>query len=140
MPNLVMRFDMRNPDFGADTQSLYDAAIEMAIWAEDHGFDILQISEHHGTDDGYLPSPMVLASAMLARTPRIRLRFSLIILPLNDPLKIAEDLAVLDVISHGRVEPIFGGGYVPDRGAFLVEGLFSDLRHHDMGPDFEEVD
>ncbi|MBA6413067.1 LLM class flavin-dependent oxidoreductase [Parahaliea sp. F7430] len=134
MPNLIMRFDMRNPDFGASTQALYDAALDMAVWAEEQGFDILQISEHHCSSDGYLPSPIVLASAMMARTKRIRLRFSLIILPLNNPLKLAEDLAVLDVISNGRIEVVFGGGYVPEefemfgvdpkqRGALMEEGI-----------------
>lgn len=134
MPNLIMRFDMRNPEFGASTQELYRAALDMAVWAEDNGFDLLQISEHHCSSDGYLPSPIVLASAMLALTSRIRVRFSLIILPLNDPLKIAEDLAVLDVISNGRVEVVFGGGYVPEefemfgvdpkeRGVLMEEGI-----------------
>ncbi len=134
MPNLVLRFDMRNPDFGASTRELYDAAIDMAVWGEEQGFDLIQLSEHHCSDDGYLPSPLVLASAMMARTRRIRVRFSLIILPLNNPLKLAEDLAVLDVISNGRVEVIFGGGYVPEefemfgvnlkeRGALMEEGI-----------------
>ena len=134
MVNLLMRFDMRNPDFGASTSELYKAAIEMSVWAEEKGFDTIQISEHHGSDDGYLASPIVLAAAIASRTKRIRLRFSVITIPFNNPLKLAEDLAVLDVISEGRVEVIFAGGYVneefemfgvdpKDRGLLVEEGI-----------------
>lgn len=119
MPQLLLRFDMRNPDFGADQRALYDAALDMAQWADEQGFDAIQISEHHGSDDGYLPSPMVLAAAMAARTQRIRLRMALIILPFHDPLRVAEDLAVLDIISHGRLEVVVGAGYVPEEFAMF---------------------
>ncbi len=111
MPNLVMRFDMRNPQPGLSKTELYAAAIDMAVWADERGFHTIQFAEHHGSDDGYLPSPLVLAAAIAARTSRVRLRFGLIILPLQDPLKIAEDLAVLDIISKGRVDVVFGAGY-----------------------------
>jgi alkanesulfonate monooxygenase SsuD/methylene tetrahydromethanopterin reductase-like flavin-dependent oxidoreductase (luciferase family) len=111
MPNLVLRFDMRNPQPGTPRAELYKAAIDMAVWADDVGFDVIQFSEHHGSDDGYLPSPIVLASAIAARTKRIKLRFGLIILPLYDPIKLAEDLAVLDIVSGGRVTVVFGAGY-----------------------------
>lgn len=119
MPQLLLRFDMRNPDFGADQRALYDAALDMAEWADEQGFDCIQISEHHGCDDGYLPSPIVLASAMAARTKRIRLRMALIILPFHDPIRVAEDLAVLDVISKGRLEVVVGAGYVPEEFAMF---------------------
>jgi alkanesulfonate monooxygenase SsuD/methylene tetrahydromethanopterin reductase-like flavin-dependent oxidoreductase (luciferase family) len=111
MPNLVMRFDMRNPQPGTPREELYRAAIEMAVWADERGFHTIQFSEHHGSDDGYLPSSVVLASAIATRTKNVRLRFGLIVLPLYDPIKLAEDLAVLDVISGGRVTAIFGAGY-----------------------------
>lgn len=113
MPQLVIRFDMRNPQPGTPKQVLYQVAIEMAAWADRNGFDVVQISEHHGSDDGYLPSPVVLAAAIAARTERIRIRLSVITLPFNHPLRIAEDIAVLDIISNGRVEAVFGGGYAP---------------------------
>jgi alkanesulfonate monooxygenase SsuD/methylene tetrahydromethanopterin reductase-like flavin-dependent oxidoreductase (luciferase family) len=102
---------MRNPQPGIPKKELYQAAIEMAVWAEEKGFDTVQFAEHHGSDDGYLPSPIVLATAIAARTQRVRLRFGLIILPLNNPIKLAEDLAVLDIISGGRVDVVFGAGY-----------------------------
>lgn len=113
MVNLVMRFDMRNPQPGTPKHELYQAAIDMAAWADQVGFDVVQISEHHGADDGYLPSPVVLASAIAARTKNIRIRLALVTLPFNHPLRIAEDIAVLDIISNGRVEAVFGAGYVP---------------------------
>jgi len=104
MADLLLRFDMRNPEFGASSQALYDAAIEMSVWAEEHGFYGVQLSEHHASEDGYLASPIVLAAAIAARTRRIRLRFALLLLPINNPLRIAEDLAILDIISGGRIE------------------------------------
>ena len=147
MTNLVMRFDMRNPDFGAPTDELYKAAIDMSVWAEEKGFDTIQISEHHASEDGYLASPIVLASAIASRTSKIRLRFSVITLPFNDPLKIAEDLAVLDVISGGRVEVIFAGGYVDEefemfgvdpkqRGNLVEEGIIA-IKQAWTGQSFE---
>jgi alkanesulfonate monooxygenase SsuD/methylene tetrahydromethanopterin reductase-like flavin-dependent oxidoreductase (luciferase family) len=113
LPRLVLRFDMRNPQPGVPKTELYQTAIDMAVWAEERGFHTVQFAEHHGSDDGYIPSPIVLAAAIAARTKRIRLRFGLIILPLNNPIKLAEDLAVLDIISSGRVDVILGAGYVP---------------------------
>ena len=59
-----LRFDMRAPASGASTTDLYRAAIEMAEWGEDHGCLAAMVSEHHAAADGYLPSPLVLASAI----------------------------------------------------------------------------
>jgi alkanesulfonate monooxygenase SsuD/methylene tetrahydromethanopterin reductase-like flavin-dependent oxidoreductase (luciferase family) len=111
MPNLVLRFDMRNWRQEQSSVDLYRTAIDMAVWAEEHGFQTVQFAEHHGSADGYLPSPIVLAAAIAARTSRIRLRFGLIILTLHHPIKLAEDLAVLDIVSNGRVDVVFGAGY-----------------------------
>jgi len=60
----VIRFDQRAPAFSAVTpRDLYAAALDMAAFADDAGFQIASLSEHHGVDDGYLPSPLVLAAA-----------------------------------------------------------------------------
>jgi len=134
MADILLRLDMRNPAFGADRETLYRAALEMAAWADEHGLYGVQFSEHHASEDGYLPSPVVLGAAIAARTRRLRLRFALILLPLNNPLKIAEDLAVLDILSGGRVEVVLGAGYVPaefemfgvdpaERGRLMEEGI-----------------
>ena len=74
MPKLVLRFDLRNPDFGASTEALYAACLDMSSWADERGFDVIQLSEHHAAEDGYLPSPLVLAAAILARTRRVQAR------------------------------------------------------------------
>ena len=63
----LMRFDMRAPDFGAAPADLYAAALDMAAWGEANGCVAAVVSEHHASPDGYLPSPLVLASAMAAR-------------------------------------------------------------------------
>jgi alkanesulfonate monooxygenase SsuD/methylene tetrahydromethanopterin reductase-like flavin-dependent oxidoreductase (luciferase family) len=134
MPRLVLRLDMRNPRSNVPPVELYATAIEMAVWADQRGFDTVQISEHHGSDDAYIPSPIVLAAAIASRTKHIRLRFGVIILPLHDPLRLAEDLAVLDIISNGRVTASFGAGYVlsefemfgvdrGERGRLIEEGV-----------------
>lgn len=113
MPRILLRYDMRAPAFGAPIAALYAAALEQVAFADVQGFDAAQVSEHHGADDGYLPSPLVLAAAFAGRTKRLRLEIAALILPLHDPLRVAEDVAVLDLASEGRVELVVGGGYVP---------------------------
>src|ERR1700722_12067562 len=73
---LTMSFDMRAPSFGPPPEALYAAAIEQSAWADAVGFDIVSVMEHHGSPDGYLPSPIVLASAIAARTRRVVIRIS----------------------------------------------------------------
>lgn len=104
---------MRAPAFGAPTTDLYTAAIDMSAWAEQHGCLAAVLCEHHGSDDGYLPAPLVLASAIAARTERLILCVT-VILPLYEPVRLAEDVAVLDIISKGRASYVFGMGYRPE--------------------------
>lgn len=108
---LTLRYDMRAPDFGAPPPALYAAAIEQTAWADGLGFDKVHIAEHHGAEDGYCPSPIVLASAIASRTERIRIQLSALVAVLHDPLRLAEDLAVLDIISGGRLGITLGIGY-----------------------------
>lgn len=109
----LMRFDLRNPAFaGVDMADRYDAALEMAEWADRHGGLAVSLSEHHGCDDGYLPSPLVMAAAIAARTSRIAIGINALIAPFYDPLRLAEDIAVLDRLSKGRVNITIGAGYV----------------------------
>jgi alkanesulfonate monooxygenase SsuD/methylene tetrahydromethanopterin reductase-like flavin-dependent oxidoreductase (luciferase family) len=108
-----MRFDMRAPTFGAPAPDLYAAAIEMSAWAEDHGGLAAVLCEHHGSEDGYLPVPLILGSAIAARTERLLLTL-VVVLPLYDPVRLAEEIAVLDIISRGRASYVFGLGYRPD--------------------------
>lgn len=110
----VLRFDMRAPSFGASTTDLYAAALEMAEWSETRGALMAVICEHHTMEDGYLPSPMVLATAMAARTTTLPIMVAVVILPLYEPVRLAEDMVVLDIISGGRVSYVGGVGYRPE--------------------------
>lgn len=107
----TMRFDMRAPETGAPRADLYAAALEMAEWGERHGCLAAIVSEHHGSPDGYLPSPLLLASALAARTRRLPIQVAALLLPLHDPIELAEQLAVLDVLSRGRVSYVCAIGY-----------------------------
>jgi alkanesulfonate monooxygenase SsuD/methylene tetrahydromethanopterin reductase-like flavin-dependent oxidoreductase (luciferase family) len=110
----MMRFDMRAPGFGASTTELYAAALEMASFAESRGAVAAAICEHHTMEDGYLPSPLVLATAMAARTSTLAITTAALILPLYDTIRLAEDMVVLDIISSGRVSYILAIGYRPE--------------------------
>lgn len=108
-----LRFDFRSPSFaGVPMADRYDAALDMAEWADRLGCVTLTISEHHGSPDGYLPSPMTMLAALAARTTNVRLMVAAVIAPFYDPLRLAEDLLVLDHLSRGRVDVIVAGGYV----------------------------
>jgi len=123
----VLRFDMRVPDFArTPARDLYAAALEMAEWADAKGFDTVTLSEHHGTDDGYLSSPIALGGCMVGRTRRIRIGVVALLLPLYDPIKLAEDLRVLDFASGGRFGITAGIGYRPEE--FVMFGKDWDGR------------
>jgi alkanesulfonate monooxygenase SsuD/methylene tetrahydromethanopterin reductase-like flavin-dependent oxidoreductase (luciferase family) len=116
----MLRFDMRAPS--ADPSSitgLYRAAIDMAAWGEQHGCLSALISEHHTSPDGYLPSPLVLASAIAARTSSLPIVVGALLLNFYDPIKLAEDITVLDIVSGGRVAYIIGLGYRPEEYAMF---------------------
>jgi alkanesulfonate monooxygenase SsuD/methylene tetrahydromethanopterin reductase-like flavin-dependent oxidoreductase (luciferase family) len=108
-----MRFDMRAPTIGAPAVELYAAAIAMSGWAESHGCIAVVLCEHHASEDGYLPVPLMLASAIAARTERLMVNLT-VLLPLYEPVRLAEEMAVLDIISRGRVSYVFGLGYRPE--------------------------
>jgi alkanesulfonate monooxygenase SsuD/methylene tetrahydromethanopterin reductase-like flavin-dependent oxidoreductase (luciferase family) len=116
----VLRFDMRAPAFSPATSSdLYAAALDMASWADEHGFHSVSLPEHHGVEDGFLPSPLALAGCFVGRTRSIEISINALLLPLYDPIKLAEDLAVLDLASQGRVRLTLGMGYRPDEYAMF---------------------
>ena len=115
MTNLSMRLDFRAPPGGVPRQELFAAALEIAIWADRVGFDHVMYPEHHGWVDGYNPSPIVTAAAHAAATKRIGIALGAFLLPYHDPLRVAEDLAVLDHICAGRLRfVIMGTGYVAE--------------------------
>src|ERR1700680_886789 len=111
-----MRFglttDFRNPPgSGKSSAMAYAEIIELFTWAETLGFGAAYIFEHHFTEDDYMSSPMVAATAIAARTKHMRVGPDIAILPLYDPVRVAEDGAVLDLISNGRLDFGVGLGY-----------------------------
>ncbi len=109
----TMRFDMRAPATGAPAPDLYRAALEMSEWADTRGCVSVIICEHHTSSDGYLPSPIVLASGIAARTTMVPIMIAAALLPLYHPVRLAEEMAVLDNMSSGRVSYVAAIGYRP---------------------------
>ena len=123
----TLRFDMRAPSAGAPRSELYRCALDMAAWGERHGCSGLILHEHHNSADGYLPSPVTLAAAFAARTEVASILISLVVLPLYHPIRLAEEMCVLDHLSKGRVSYIGGIGYRP------VEYEMYGLDYHRRG-------
>ena len=103
----------------ADRASAYQAALDMAEFADEHGFYQVVLSEHHGTEVGWLPSPLAMSGMVLARTKRLGVSISALILPLHDPKRVAEDMAVIDLASGGRLTVIAALGYRPEEYAMF---------------------
>ena len=134
MARFVIRFDLRAPDFGAPVADLYPAAIEMAAWADRLGAEAIVLSEHHSADDGYMSAPLALAGAILGATREAPVSVQALLVPLHDPIRLAEDIGALDLVSHGRFSVVAGLGYRPEeyelfgvpwkgRGALMEEKL-----------------
>ena len=114
MIQLRLRYDLRCPSFsGTDPQALYAAALAQCRWADELGFESVALSEHHGVDDGYLPSAIVFGAAVAGCTTGLRIRLAALVAALHDPLRLAEEIAVLDLASGGRVDVMLTNGYVP---------------------------
>jgi probable F420-dependent oxidoreductase len=110
-----MWLDFRNPQqWERPWHVLWRELIDLVVWAETLGWDDVLLSEHHFTSDGYPPSPIVLASAIAARTTMIRIGQFVALLPLYHPVRLAEDGAMVDIISGGRFELGVGLGYRPE--------------------------
>ncbi|MGY2402331.1 LLM class flavin-dependent oxidoreductase [Pseudomonas sp. SDO5271_S396] len=111
------------PQVYRDTQELFRVA-------EALGFDSGWVAQHHfASEQGRLPAPLVLLAAVAQRTQRIRLGTGIIVLPQEAPLRLAEDAAVLDLLSNGRLELGLGAGFDPE--TFLAFGRDPDARHRD---------
>ena len=107
-------YDCRHVPGGEMTMTdVYAATIEQSVLADQLGFDHIWFTEHHFLEDGYLPAFQPLAGAIAARTKQIRISNDIALLPLYHPIRLAEELAVLDQISNGRMEFGIGMGYVP---------------------------
>lgn len=92
---------------------LYRKHVDLCVEAEDLGFDTIWLTEHHFVDDGYSPTMMPLAAAIAARTKKIRIGTFVLLMPLHDPIHVAEDAVTIDALSNGRFDLGLGQGYVP---------------------------
>jgi alkanesulfonate monooxygenase SsuD/methylene tetrahydromethanopterin reductase-like flavin-dependent oxidoreductase (luciferase family) len=146
MVELTLHFDFRAPDIGPPPAELYRTAVDMAAWGDAQGFDRVVISSHHGCEDNYGSAPLIEATAVALRTKAIRIQ-PVVTLTLYDPLHLAEDVAVLDLLSGGRIDLVVAAGYRPSefamfgrsmsqRAALMEEGVPA-LRRAWTGEPFE---
>ncbi len=123
--------DLRNPPaWRRPWQAHYETVLERIEGAEENGIYSIWLSEHHFFEDGYLPQPLTFAAAIAARTRRIRIGTAVLLAPLRRAVDIAEQAAIVDILSGGRLELGIGAGYrVPEFAAFGadVARRFSDL-------------
>ena len=117
MPNQAgltfgLAYDFRNPaQWAKSSEALYKETLDQIAWAEDLGLGSVWLTEHHFCDDGYTPSPLVVAAAIGARTRQMRIGTNLLVLPLHDPMRIAEDAATVSILTGGRFLLGVGQGY-----------------------------
>jgi len=105
-------YDFRNPaQWRQPTDRLYREILDQIAWGENNGFDDVWLSEHNFIEDGYLPSILPVAAAIAARTKRIRIVSGVLLMPFHNPVRLAEDIATVDVISGGRFELGVGVGF-----------------------------
>ena len=132
--------DLRDPPrwergWGANAR----AALERIEEAERLGIGAVWCTEHHFFDDGYLPQPLTWCAAVAARTSRIAIGTALIVAPLHHPIHLAEQAAIVDQLSGGRLQVGLGAGYVTrefeafetDRSAraSITKGRIEEIRH-----------
>jgi natural product biosynthesis luciferase-like monooxygenase protein len=98
---------------GRSCADVVSQVVEQTVAAEELGFSCVWLAEHHFSDFGMVGSPLVLASALAAVTSRIRIGTAVLVLPFYEPVRLAEELALVDVLSGGRLSVGFGRGYQP---------------------------
>lgn len=117
-----LMFSFRNPPrWKKPWAEVYESQLEQAQLAEELGYDTVWLTEHHFAEDGYSPSLMTLAGAVAAKTRRVRIGTFLLLLPLHNAVRVAEDAATVDVISKGRFDLGIGKGYAKHE--FLGYGI-----------------
>ena len=105
-------YDFRNPaQWRKPWADVYAGLLDQIAFADELGYDSIWLTEHHFVEDGYTPSPVPLMAAIAARTRRVEISTDILILPLYHPVKLAEDIATIDILSRGRVMLGVGSGY-----------------------------
>ncbi len=128
-------YDFRNPErWRRPYPELYAAMLDQIAWLDQAGYDNVWLTEHHFVEDSYNPAVLPTAAAIAARTRRIRIGTFVLLLPFHSAVRVAEDAAVVDIISNGRFDLGVGQGYraeefealeIPrkERSARLAEGI-----------------
>jgi alkanesulfonate monooxygenase SsuD/methylene tetrahydromethanopterin reductase-like flavin-dependent oxidoreductase (luciferase family) len=148
MASLSFHFDLRSSPTGATHAELTTAVLDICEWADrlENVAVTARVLEHHFSKDGYNPSPITLAAAIAGRTRRMAIS-AVVLLSFYHPLRLAEDLALLDLLSRGRLSFILAAGYrreefdgfgveLHDRGRLMEEGI-STLKKAWTGEPFE---
>jgi alkanesulfonate monooxygenase SsuD/methylene tetrahydromethanopterin reductase-like flavin-dependent oxidoreductase (luciferase family) len=146
LTTLILHYDLRAPDSGTPADELYAAALEQIAWADELGFHGVNLSAHHGVEDNYCPSMLTFAAAAAVRSRRIAFQVP-VTLPFYDPVQVAEEFAVLDILSRGRCRLFGVSGYRPgeypmfgvdpaDRAALMEESVAA-LKAAWTGEEFE---
>ena len=136
----MLRFHCVQPGLEPDEMAdRYGAMLDMCQVLDELGGGMVSLEEHHGAFNGWSSSPLTMAAAILARTKNVSVSISALLVPLHDPLRIAEDIAAIDLMSKGRLTVIAGLGYRPseyaahgksweDRGRIMDECIDTMLK------------
>jgi alkanesulfonate monooxygenase SsuD/methylene tetrahydromethanopterin reductase-like flavin-dependent oxidoreductase (luciferase family) len=126
---VVLPNELYDPEKGANE---YESYIDHLVSAEALGFDVVAVNEHHQTAYGLMPAPNLIASALIQRTKRVKIAVLGRALPLvNNPITIAEEFAMLDTLSRGRMIAGFVRGIGTEYHATGLNPVFSHDRFHD---------
>ncbi|MCW2883384.1 MAG: hypothetical protein QOE54_1491 [Streptosporangiaceae bacterium] len=110
-PMKFSTFHLFHQHSGQSAKEVYDYQIEVAELLEELGFDGVWVAEHHFRDYGVVPNIFNLLSNLAARTEKLRLGTGIVVLPLHNPIHVAEEAAMVDLLSDGRLEMGIGRGY-----------------------------
>ena len=107
-----LRYDLRVPSFSSSSHvAAYRACLDQCEWADRLGLHFVAISEHHGVDDGFMSAPLAIAAAIAGRTRHLPISIAAVLLPLHDPVRLAEQIAAVSLLSGGRLSFVAGLGY-----------------------------
>lgn len=111
----LMRFNMVMPELDrAENGRRHQAMLDMCRYGDANGFSGVSLEEHHGAFNGWSSSPLILAGLIFGASTNLQITISALLVPLHDPIRIAEDIAALDLASGGRLVVIAGIGYRPE--------------------------
>lgn len=107
-----LRYDLRVPPFSTSSHAAaYRACVDQCEWGDRLGLHFVALSEHHGVEDGFMSSPLTLAAAIAGRTQRLPITIAAVLVTLHDPVRLAEQMAVVSLVGGGRLSFVAGLGY-----------------------------